>query len=71
MFFILECFCKQQRGNPISRGPYIGFPTKYMYRIRSQGSLNSSSGTDSFLSQVEVIDSTFATHRAVLLAYQA
>ena len=31
--------------------------TKYMYRIRSQGSLNSASGVDSFLSQVEVIDS--------------
>ena len=31
--------------------------TKYMYRIRSQGSLNSNSGVDSFLSQVEVVDS--------------
>jgi len=31
--------------------------TKYKYRIRSQGSLNSASGADSFVSQVEVIDS--------------
>ena len=31
--------------------------TKYMYRIRSLGSLHSSSGMDSFISQVEVIDS--------------
>lgn len=31
--------------------------TKYMYRIRSKGSLNSNSGMHNFLSQVEVIDS--------------
>jgi Tfp pilus assembly protein PilX len=31
--------------------------TKYLYRIRSQGSLNDQSGLNSFLSEVEVIDS--------------
>ena len=31
--------------------------TKYMYRIRAKGSLNSNSGMHNFLSQVEVIDS--------------
>ena len=31
--------------------------TKYLYRIRAKGSLNSNSGTHNFLSEVEVIDS--------------
>ena len=31
--------------------------TKYMYRIRSTGTLNSNSGTKNFSSTVEVIDS--------------
>jgi len=46
-------------GFDVGEGGYSGAATqtKYMYRIRAKGSLNSNSGVHNFLSQVEVIDS--------------